>query len=255
MPQTEGVDTGYLARLHDQNVRVRSITPELIGSLRLSNVRDDVGCAAGLCPGQWNYLIGPGDVLSVTVWDHPQLTMPAGPGSGAGRQVQGDGTIFYPHIGQLDVQNRTATEVRELITNGLKKVIPNPQVDVSVAQFREDNRVFVMGEVKQPGPVELGRARLSLTDALAKTGGIDKSRANARGIFVFRLLDDTNGIDIFQLDAQSPAAFSWGTQFNLESQDLIYVTAAPAARWGRVISQIIPSLSALNTLLILEDRL
>lgn len=255
MPQTKGVDDGYIAAVSGQKVSVNKITPALIESLRLSNVRDDVGCAAGLCPEQWNYLIGPGDVLSVTVWDHPQLTMPAGPNSSTGRQVHGDGTIFYPYVGRVNVENRTTSEVRELITSGLKKVIPDPQVDVAVASFRENNRVYVMGEVSQPGPLELGSGRVSLTDALAKAGGIDKNFANAQGIFVFRLQDGSPDIDIFQLDAVSPTAFSWGTRFNLQSQDVVYVTSAPASRWGRVISKIIPSLSALNTLLILEDRL
>jgi len=235
MPQTRGVSNGHLSGLIGSNARIKTITPELIASLSLSNVRDDVGCAAGLCPEQWNYLIGPGDVLSVTVWDHPQLTMPSGPNAETGRQVSGDGTIFYPYIGRLMVQNRTTDEVRELITSGLKKVIPKPQVDVAVARFRENNRAYVLGEVAAPGPLELGSGRVSLTDALSKAGGIEKN--------------------FFQLDAVSPTAFSWGTRFNLQSQDVVYVTSAPAARWGRIISKIIPSLSALNTLLLLEDRL
>lgn len=255
MPQTEGVGNSHHVAQGSPNGRIRIITPELIESLRLSNVRDDIGCAAGLCPEQWNYLIGPGDVLSVTVWDHPQLTMPSGPSAETGRHVDGDGTIFYPYIGRLDVQNRTTAEVRELISSRLKKVIPDPQVDVAVARFRNNNRVYVMGEVRAPGPLELGNGRVSLTDALAKAGGIEKNFANARGIFVFRMASNSPQVDIYQLDAVSPLAFSWGTRFNLQSQDVVYVTSAPAARWGRLISKIIPSLSALNTMLILEDRL
>ena len=97
-------------------------------------------------------------------------------------------------------------------------------------------------------------ARLSLTDAIARSGGIDKSNANAKGIFVFR----KNGgsiTDVFKLDVRSPSAFLTGTRFKLQPQDVVYVTAAPATRWGRIISKLIPSLSALNTLLSLEGRL
>ena len=98
-------------------------------------------------------------------------------------------------------------------------------------------------------------SRMSLTDAVARSGGIEKINANARGIFVFRSNTHTKDVDVFKLDAKSPAAFLWATRFNLQAQDVVYVTAAPAARWGRVISKIIPSLAALNTLLILDDRL
>ena len=64
--------------------------------------------------------------------------------------------------------------------------------------------VYVLGEVAQPGPVPLpGTRRISLTDALARSGGIDKRSANASGVFVFRALPD-NGVNVYQLDATDP---------------------------------------------------
>jgi len=258
MPQTGGLDESRLRKDATGNVRIRDINPDLIASLSLTNVKGNIGGAAGMGPENWDYLIGPGDVLSIVVWEHPQLTIPAGPNrtpAEAGSRVHGDGTIFYPYIGNLSVQDKTVSEVRELITAGLKKIIPEPQVDVSVAHFRENNKVYVLGEISQPRPLVLGMSRLSLTDAVAQRGGIEKPNANARGIFVFRSNSQTSDVDVFKLDARSPAAFLWGTRFNLQAQDVVYVTAAPAARWGRIISKIVPSLAALNTLLILDDRL
>ena len=258
LPQTGGLNESMLRKEVTGNVRIRDINPALIESLSLTNVKGNIGCATGFCPENWDYLIGPGDVLSIVVWEHPQLTIPAGPNrtpAEAGSRVHGDGTIFYPYIGKLDVRDKTVSEVRELITEGLRKIIPKPQVDVSVAHFRENNKVYVLGEISQPGPLVLGMSRMSLTDAVARSGGIEKINANARGIFVFRSNTHTKDVDVFKLDAKSPAAFLWATRFNLQAQDVVYVTAAPAARWGRIISKIIPSLAALNTLLILDDRL
>jgi len=258
MPQTAGLNEGQLRNAVTGNVRIRDINPELIASLSLTNVKGNIGCETGLCPENWDYLVGPGDVLSIVVWEHPQLTIPAGPNrtpAEAGSRVHGDGTIFYPYIGKLKVKNRTVSEIRELIAEGLKKIIPNPQVDVSVAHFRENNKVYMLGEIGRPGSLVLGMSRMSLTDAVASSGGIEKLNANAKGIFVFRSSTQTKDVDVFKLDARSPTAFLWGTQFNLQAQDVVYVTAAPAARWGRIISKVIPSLAALNTLLILERRL
>ncbi len=259
MPQTKGVNEHQLrAQVRQGEVRIQDISPDLIASMSLSNVRGNMGCGAGLCPENWDYLIGPGDVLSIVVWEHPQLTIPAGPNRSpqeAGTRVHADGSIFYPYIGKLNVQDRTLSEVRELIADGLKKIIPDPQVDVSIAHFRENNKVYVLGEIAKPGPLVLGMSRMSLTEAVAQSGGVFKSNANAKGIFVFRTDMSSGDVDVFRLDGSSPTAFMWGTRFNLQEQDVVYVTSAPATRWGRIITKIVPSLGALNALLILEDRL
>jgi len=133
----------------------------------------------------------------------------------------------------------------------------NPQLldgDVVVIPRNENNEVYVMGEVNTPGIVTLGEQDLSLTEALAASDGLNKTSANARGIFVLRTQGETNQIDVFQLDITDPTALLLGTRFALEKGDVIYATSAPAARWNRIISNLIPSLGALNTLLLIEDR-
>ena len=100
LPQTGGLNESMLRKEVTGNVRIRDINPALIESLSLTNVKGNIGCATGFCPENWDYLIGPGDVLSIVVWEHPQLTIPAGPNrtpAEAGSRVHGDGTIFYPY--------------------------------------------------------------------------------------------------------------------------------------------------------------
>lgn len=288
----------------------------------------------------WEYRIGPGDVLSIVVWDHPQLTIPAGPQrtpQEAGNWVSPSGDIFYPYIGNISVAGKTISEVREAIRGGLRNVIPNPQVDVSIARFGsqkvhvtgavkspgtvpitnlpltlveviearegsvvsgdlehvklirnsevyeinlkafldegdiynnpvmqsddvivvpilENNEVYVLGEVKSPQVVPFDGKKLSLTEALASSEGLSKSTADASGIFVFRTSNDAEQINVYQLNATDPTALLLGTKFLLSRGDVVYVTSAPVARWNRVISNLIPSLGALNTLLLIEDR-
>ena len=72
------------------------------------------------------YQVGIGDILYVTVWDHPELTVPAGSqqqGALAGRLVQSDGTLFYPYIGKVKAAGKTPSEIREEISRRLAQYV------------------------------------------------------------------------------------------------------------------------------------
>ena len=54
--------------------------------------------------------------------------------------------------------------------------------------------------------------------------------------------------DIYQLDVTNVTSYVLGTEFYLKPYDVVYVTTAPAARWNRVITQVVPTLSGFNEL-------
>lgn len=279
----------------------------------------------------YQYLIGPGDVLSIIVYDHPELTIPAGAersASETGNRVQPDGTMFYPYVGRIRVAGLTLEQARRQLTSRLSRVITDPQIEVSVAAFRsqkayvsgavqnpgmvpidiepltvldaiseaggarpdadwhnvlltrngqeqqlslfdllrrgdltqnrllrdgdilhvptaENQNVVVLGQVNRPGAIALGNERITLTDALARAGGVNEFRAEPSGIFVVR--GDPVGSEklatVYQLDISDATRLMLGTRFPLQPQDVIYVTAAPLARWNNVISLLLPTLS------------
>ena len=122
----------------------------------------------------YTYLVGAGDVLNITVWDHPELTIPQSgnrSATEAGNVVHKDGTIFYPYVGKVPVVGRHVTEIREDITRDLGRYIKEPQVDVSVAAFRSQ-RVFVSGAVMEPSTVPVTNVPTTLLDALNACGGM-----------------------------------------------------------------------------------
>lgn len=125
----------------------------------------------------YEYRVGPGDVLTITVWEHPELTIPAGSFRGAedgGSEVKSDGTIFYPYAGELAVVGLTTKEIKTLLDNKLSSVIKKPQVDVRVASFKSQ-KVYVSGSVLRPGIIPISATPLTLVDAIEQLGGLSDS--------------------------------------------------------------------------------
>lgn len=119
------------------------------------------------------YRVAPFDVLSITVWDHPELTIPAGefrtPES-TGNVVTADGTIFYPHVGTVEVAGRTVSEIRKLLTQKLAVYVQNPQLDVRIAAFR-GKKVQVAGEVVAPATLPITDVPMHVQDAITMARG------------------------------------------------------------------------------------
>lgn len=290
----------------------------------------------------YDYTVNRGDILNITVWDHPELTIPAGSDrspSEAGNWVHSDGTIFYPYVGEIKVAGLKVTEIRDILRQELAKYIASPQVDVTVASFRSKRvymtgelkqpgtqpitnvpltlleavsnaggltdtadwtnvtltrngetkryslrdlyrqgdtrenillrpndiihvarndaaKIFVLGEVTKPTSLNIGRSDITLAEALADAGGFAQATADASGVFVIRKAAEESGkiADVFQLHARNATALVLADQFTLQARDIVYVTAAPIARWNRLIAQIVPTAQAVYFFARAEDE-
>jgi polysaccharide export outer membrane protein len=120
----------------------------------------------------YSYLVGPQDELRVTVFEHPELTNPTGTANElSGRVVNSDGKFFFPYVGPVQAAGKTVQEIQQTITQGLRSVIRNPQVDVSVFRFRSQ-RVVVSGEVRTPGNVPITDVPPTLAEIISSAGGL-----------------------------------------------------------------------------------
>ena len=130
----------------------------------------------------WNYQIGVGDILSIDVFDHPELTLPAGPMRSAaesGFRVQADGTFFYPFVGQVQASGRAPEQIREELQTRLAEFIPDPQLEVRVAAFNSQ-AIVVTGEVDTPNRQPLTTVPPTLLEAVNAAGGLSPDADGAR---------------------------------------------------------------------------
>jgi polysaccharide export outer membrane protein len=322
-------------------VRILPITPDLLAHLAAERARATGTRARDPLADEsarYVYRIAPMDVLSVTVWDHPELTIPAGEFRAAeiaGHVVQSDGTIFYPHVGVVPVEGRTVPEVRAFLTERLRKIIEEPQLDVRVVAFRgkraqvtgqvvqpsvlpitdvplrvqdaisaarglgpnafpravtltrdgkvhrlnlqalydegdvtqnwllrdgdvlhvpsrEEHKVFVLGEVKQPSSKLMPYGRMTLADAIGDSAGFDQLTSNPGGVYVFR--GSYQAPSVYRLDASSADALLLAAQFELQPHDVIFVSPYKLTSWNRVVLQLLPTVQGLWQSVDLADR-
>lgn len=183
----------------EQDFAIEPVSPKLVQRLVSEapfppNRQDPLASVAA----SYQYTVAPYDVLQVTVWDHPELTIPAGEfrtPEATGNPVGADGQMFYPHVGVLHVAGKTLPEIRQLLTDRISRVIRDPQLDVRVAAFR-GKRVQVSGEVTQPGAVPIIDVPVRVQDAISAARGFT-AEADPSLVFLSR------GGKTFALDMQA----------------------------------------------------
>ncbi|WP_242007577.1 polysaccharide biosynthesis/export family protein [Luteimonas cucumeris] len=132
------------------------------------------------------YRIHPGDTILVTVWDHPELTTPAGNQQQAvtnGRMVQPDGSFFYPYAGKFKAAGMTIEELRSTLSSKLAQYLREPKVDVNVVGY--GSRVALQGAFEDTTPQEVTTVPLTLAQAIGKAR-IDAEQADLSGLVLTR---------------------------------------------------------------------
>lgn len=128
-------------------------------------------------PAGPDYVIGPDDVLHISVWKEADLT--------ATLPVRPDGKISLPLLDDVQAAGLTPKQLAESVTEKLKKYIADPRVTVVVNQINS-KRVYLVGEVTHTGPMPM-LANMTVLQAISSAGLTQF--ANTKGIYVLRTED------------------------------------------------------------------
>jgi polysaccharide biosynthesis/export protein len=122
-----------------------------------------------------SYVIGPSDVLTVTVWKEPTLS--------GNNLVRPDGMITLPLVGDVQASGLTPLQLADRIAEKLKKYVQDPNVSVVVGEVHS-KVIYLLGEVGKRGPVEM-TSGMTLLDAIGAAGGLT-DYANSKKIYILR---------------------------------------------------------------------
>ena len=126
-----------------------------------------------------DYIIGPEDVLDITVWKNADLSKTV--------QVRPDGRISLPLIGDVVAVSRTSAQLTEEISTRLKSYMENPTVSIVVKEVNS-YAIFVLGEVVKPGRFPL-KSKTTLLQAITLASGFTPV-ASRNKIVIFRFAKD-----------------------------------------------------------------
>lgn len=163
------------------------------------------------------YVLGPGDVIRITVFQNPDLTLET--------RVSENGAISFPLIGQVPVGGLNVSEAEKKIGKALRDggFVLQPQVNILPLQIR-GNQVSVLGQVNRPGRYPLDVLNAKVTDLLAMAGGIMPSGADTL------VLTGTRNGKLIRQEIDLPSIFL-GNRPDLDlpiaGGDAIYVHRAP----------------------------
>jgi polysaccharide export outer membrane protein len=166
---------------------------------------------------QAEYRLGSGDVVRISVFQNPDLTLET--------RITEAGVVSYPLLGSIRIGGLSVTAAEKLIADGLRNgnFVRSPQVTMVVLQVR-GSQASVLGQVNRPGRYPLELADMRMTDLLALAGG-----ATGGGADTIVVTGTRNG-QPFRTEIDLPSVFAAGGRskdVTIQNGDVIWIDRQP----------------------------
>jgi polysaccharide export outer membrane protein len=165
-------------------------------------------------PASRDYLIQPGDIIRIQVFQEPDLDREL--------RVSQDGDLVFPLIGRVLARGRTLAQLEQTVREAYDRdYLVNPQVSVAVVKYRS-RTVNVLGMVNQPQAVEYPPEQsLTLLDAVSRAGGFNRL-ADRKHVRVSRTFADGR-VENYTVNADDLMAGGTKEPWLVQPEDVVFV--------------------------------
>jgi polysaccharide export outer membrane protein len=215
---------------------------------RLRNMAHEPQVLVKLSHNATSYVTVVGDVVNsnrLPLTAHGERVLDALAASGGVRQPIGKMTI------QITRGNTVASMPLDHVIRNPRQNVPLNAGDVVTALFQPDSFI-ALGATGKNEEIDFEGQGITLAQALARAGGLQDSRSDAQGVFVFRL-ENANALNnwpttpvrttadgkvpvIYRLDLRDPNSFIVAQSFMIDDKDLLYVSNAPVTELQKVLN-------------------
>jgi len=191
-------------------------------------------------PARIDYRILKHDRLAINIYQHPELIPPALIENGI--LVDSSGYVSLPLIHRVRVAGLTQTQAAKMLERRYAKYLRNPALNLEVL----NKRVYVLGEVKKPGPIKVDKEYMTILEAVSSAGGLTDSAVRDNIIIVSR---DANGnmnlrrVDLTNFDKLR------ASNITIKPNDVIYVQPNSAKEFKIASDNITEPLRAITDIL------
>ncbi len=168
-------------------------------------------------PASSEYRLGSGDVIRITVFQNPDMTLET--------RVSESGTLSFPLLGLVRLGGLTVSQAEQLIANGLRdgNFVKNPQVTVALLAVK-GNQASVLGQVNRPGRYPIDVTDMRVSDLLANAGGVTVSGSETL------VLSGTRNGKPYRVEIDLSGIFAPGGRGNdvvIQNGDVLWIDRAP----------------------------
>jgi len=192
------------------------------------------------------YSLGSGDLIAVTVFNHPEFSTPE-----RGERVDLRGDISLPLVGPINLDGQTTEGARQVITEALSEYLVDPAVSISVVEYGS-RRVYIFGQVDEPGSYALDRP-LNALQALTRGGGF---RIDADREMVALMRASGSELEVHYFNAATPGIDGLVA---VQPGDYIFVRQTGSGTFREQIlpylAGVTPLVGSLTNLLVISDAL
>jgi polysaccharide export outer membrane protein len=197
----------------------------------------------------YEYKIRKDDKLSISVWDHEELSVgsiysvySSGEEFGKWVLVGPDGKVSFSKVGPFPVEGLTVATAEKNLQQALSKWIVNPQVTIKVL----NKEVTVLGEVNTPGPLLLEKERNTLIEVLGRAGDLNLY-ADKKHVKVVR--PEGTAQREMEIDLTLPDR-NYATSLVVLPGDVVYVPARKGKQFDKKAGTSLAVTSAITAILL-----